>query len=220
MSENVDDYARLYNSLLESQVQPIETHASVFTEIQQGITAGKPKGLISIVILTFNQLNFTKECVKSIQMHTLEPHEVIFVDNGSKDGTVSWLCELVRENPHYGLIENRENLGFAKGCNQGIEAATGKYLLLLNNDVVVTEGWLLGMLECLNRHPGIGIVGPMTNQISGIQKISEVLINLSINWMNLPVPFERKIDTAGLQSGESLDSACFLKRSGSSGSAS
>ncbi|MEN6421044.1 MAG: glycosyltransferase, partial [Smithella sp.] len=51
-------------------------------------------GMTSIVILTFNQLAYTKECVKSLRKHTPEPHEIIFVDNGSTDGTVQWLKRL------------------------------------------------------------------------------------------------------------------------------
>jgi len=132
------------------------------------------KGLTSIVILTFNQLRYTKECVESIRKYTPESHEIIFVDNGSTDGTVKWLKEIVAENPHYTFIENKKNLGFAKGCNQGILASSGEYVLLLNNDVVVTEEWLSGMLECFNSAPDIGIAGPMTNNISGPQKVPNV----------------------------------------------
>jgi GT2 family glycosyltransferase len=96
------------------------------------------------------------------------------VDNGSKDGTISWLRALVNENPKYKLIENKNNLGFARGCNQGLKAASGEYLLLLNNDVVVTKEWLSGLKECLQSSPNVGITGPMTNLISGIQKIEKV----------------------------------------------
>ena len=127
--------------------------------------------LVSIVILTFNQLKYTRECIESIRRHTTETHEIIFVDNGSMDGTVKWLRRLVRENPNYKLIENGRNLGFAKGCNQGITESTGEYILLLNNDVVVTEGWLSGLIECISSAPDTGIIGPMTNNISGPQKV-------------------------------------------------
>ncbi|MCX5835053.1 MAG: glycosyltransferase family 2 protein, partial [Deltaproteobacteria bacterium] len=130
--------------------------------------------LISIVILTFNELDYTKRCVESIRKNTSEPHEIIFVDNGSKDGTAKWLRKFAKVNPNYRLIENRENLGFARGCNQGIEASKGEYILLLNNDVLVTENWLPGMLEHLKSSPEIGIVGPITNNISGIQKAEGV----------------------------------------------
>ena len=129
------------------------------------------ESVVSMVILTFNQIRYTKECVESIRKYTPEAHEIIFVDNGSTDGTVDWLKKLVRENGHCKLIENRTNLGFAKGCNQGIEAASGEYVLLLNNDTVVTKDWLSGMLQTLNSAPDIGIVGPMTNHITGVQKV-------------------------------------------------
>lgn len=134
----------------------------------------RKKGFISIVILTFNQLTYTKECVESIRKHTSEPHEIIFVDNGSTDGTVKWLKKLIKINDNYTLIENTTNLGFSKGCNQGIKESSGEYILLLNNDVVVTKDWLSGMLECLNSAPDVGIVGPMTNSISGPQMVAHV----------------------------------------------
>lgn len=129
--------------------------------------------LTSLVILTCNELEYTKKCVKSLHRHTPEPHEVIFVDNGSTDGTVKWLREQAERNKNYRLIENRKNLGFAKGCNQGIEASQGEFIVLLNNDTVVSEDWLGGMLECLVIAPNAGIVGPMTNNISGIQQVND-----------------------------------------------
>jgi GT2 family glycosyltransferase/Tfp pilus assembly protein PilF len=127
--------------------------------------------LVSIVILTFNELVYTQECVASIRQHTPEPHEIIFVDNGSTDGTLDWLHALVKSVDNYFLIANKDNLGFAKGCNQGIKAASGEFILLLNNDVVVSPRWLAGMLTCLQHEKDIGIVGPMTNNISGPQKV-------------------------------------------------
>ena len=160
------------------EVQKTKTESIKAYQIPEGHSQGEiftttqiEKGMVSIVILTFNQLEFTQKCVQSIQRHTPEKHELIFVDNGSTDGTKKWLRRQIKENHNYRFIENKTNLGFAKGCNQGIAAARGEYLLLLNNDVVVTSNWLSGMRECLNRNPNIGIVGPMTNQISGIQKI-------------------------------------------------
>ena len=131
-------------------------------------------GRTSIVILTINQLDVTKECVASIQKHTPEPHEIVFVDNGSTDGTVEWLRSLAASDSSCHVIENATNLGFARGCNQGILAATGDIILLLNNDVVVTPQWLSGMLECLHSRPDTGVVGPMTNNISGPQKVPNV----------------------------------------------
>lgn len=131
-----------------------------------------PEPLVSIIILTFNQLPYTVECVESIQRHTPEHHELIFVDNGSSDGTVSWLKNLQEQYPsRCSVISNDANRGFAAGCNQGVAAARGDYLLLLNNDVVVTSGWLSGLLNCFRFRPDTGLVGPLTNNISGIQRL-------------------------------------------------
>ncbi|HMK50233.1 MAG TPA: glycosyltransferase, partial [Thermodesulfovibrionales bacterium] len=131
------------------------------------------QGLTSIVILTLNEMKYTQECIESIRKHTNGEYEIVFVDNGSKDGTVKWMREFVKENDNCRLIENKTNLGFAKGCNQGIRASRGEYIMLLNNDVVVTEDWFTGMLECAKADPKSGIIGPMTNNISGIQKVKE-----------------------------------------------
>ncbi len=130
---------------------------------------GNDMPLVSIIILTRNRLDVTKACVASIQRHTPESHEIIFVDNGSTDGTIHWLRELAGNAPDYRLIENGENRGFSAGCNQGMKAGCGTYILLLNNDVVVTPEWLSGLLECFTTN-NVGIVGPMTNNISGPQK--------------------------------------------------
>jgi GT2 family glycosyltransferase len=131
-------------------------------------------GLTSIIILTWNQLEYTKACLESIRAHTDDSYEIIFVDNGSSDGTVNWLVKQTMQDPKCRLIENGSNVGFSKGCNQGIKTASGDCIVLLNNDVVVTEGWLSGMMECLQSAPDIGIVGPMTNYISGPQKVPAV----------------------------------------------
>jgi GT2 family glycosyltransferase/Flp pilus assembly protein TadD len=151
--------------------------AAIFPYTGPGSTprtkAQKQTSLVSIVILTFNQLDKTRDCIESIRKHTPKPHEIIFIDNGSTDGTVAWLKEIRACNDSYSLIENGENRGFAAGCNQGIEAARGEYVLLLNNDVVVTKDWLAGLLECLHASPDAGVVGPMTNNISGIQQLPD-----------------------------------------------
>lgn len=143
-------------------------------EIQQSVLEHSVKPLTSIIVLTWNQLPCTRECLASISAHTSERYELIIVDNGSTDGTVAWLHQQAHQDNRIRVIANDVNLGFAKGCNQGIDAAQGEYILLLNNDVVVTAGWLSGMLECYQRKSQVGIVGPMTNNISGIQRVVDV----------------------------------------------
>jgi|GEM_PF-404064 len=130
--------------------------------------------LVSIVILTFNALEYTRQCIESIQQNTSVEHEIVFVDNASTDGTVEYLGKLVEENASYKLIANEQNRGFAAGNNQGVAAASGKYVLLLNNDVLVSAGWLEGLLDGLTASDQIGVIGPITNHISGRQMLTKV----------------------------------------------
>ncbi|CQR71216.1 N-acetylglucosaminyl-diphospho-decaprenol L-rhamnosyltransferase [Sporomusa ovata DSM 2662] len=123
----------------------------------------------SIVILTFNQLEYTKKCIDSIRQYTKKnEYEIIIVDNNSTDGTNSWL----KEQHDIKTIFNKENVGFPKGCNQGIAVSTGDNILLLNNDVIVTSNWLDNLVQCLYSQNEIGAVGPITNNVSNYQAIS------------------------------------------------
>ena len=120
--------------------------------------------MTSIVILTFNKISYTKKCIESIRKYTGKgSYEIIVVDNASTDGTISWL----KEQSDIITIFNKDNLGFPKGCNQGIEIAQGSEVLLLNNDVIVTPKWLEQMLEALYSSEKIGAVGPVTNYAHG-----------------------------------------------------
>ncbi|HEV3261711.1 MAG TPA: glycosyltransferase, partial [Gemmataceae bacterium] len=124
-------------------------------------------GLTSIVIVTHNELAYTRQCIESIRQYTDEPYELVFVDNGSTDGTPDYLRSL----PDVKVLVNQENRGFPAAVNQGIEAATGKQILLLNNDTLVTTGWLRCLLQALHSDSHIGLAGPCSNQVSGEQEV-------------------------------------------------
>jgi GT2 family glycosyltransferase/tetratricopeptide (TPR) repeat protein len=124
-------------------------------------------GLTSIIVVAWNQWAFTRLCLESIARCTPEPHEVIVVDNGSADETPEGL----RAFPHVRVVRNSENRGFPAAANQGIAAASGEFLLLLNNDVVVTPGWLGRLHRPLAAAPALGLVGPVTNAASGPQQV-------------------------------------------------
>ena len=127
--------------------------------------------LVSIIVLTFNQLEQTQLCLKSIERYTPQPYELILVNNGSTDGTLDYLRKYADDHGNVCIIANKENLGFAAGNNQGLGLANGNYLLLLNNDTVVTEGWLGRMLSVFERYLEVGIVGPVSNYVSGPQQV-------------------------------------------------
>ncbi len=123
--------------------------------------------LTSIVILTHNEWLLTEQCLASIRRHTPEEYELIVVDNGSTNETV----EQLQAQTDVKLICNETNLGFPKGCNQGMEAASGGNVLFLNNDTIVTEHWLTNLLKALYTDDQVGMVGPVSNYSSGHQQI-------------------------------------------------
>ncbi|UNK19767.1 glycosyltransferase [Paenibacillus sp. N3/727] len=121
----------------------------------------------SIIIPTYNQLHYLKECIESILRYTNEPYELIIIDNASVDGTAEYLKSA--QGVRFRI--NEENLGFAGAVNQGLMMAKGTTLMILNNDSVVTTNWLSNLLACLFSNSQSGIVGPVTNYISGDQLI-------------------------------------------------
>ncbi|CAM3138454.1 glycosyltransferase family 2 protein [Paenibacillus lupini] len=122
--------------------------------------------LTSIIIPTYNSLSLLRRTVESIRKHTQEDYELIVIDNGSTDGTLEFL-----KQQHIITISLPLNTGFPTACNWGLRLARGEWLLLLNNDVLVTPEWLTRMHRTYKADPHIGIIGPMTNYASGKQQI-------------------------------------------------
>lgn len=179
--KEVQHLTELYDKKLKGQSDLFSDNA--VKEIPALIhSEDKPK-LTSIIILTNNRLDYTKKCVKSIRKHTPEAYEIIFVDNGSTDGTVKWLQGQVKQNKNCRLIENSDQVLFARACNLGIEASQGEFLLLLDSQVIVSQSWLSGMLKCMNSADDIGLVGPVSNLASGPQIIENVPYDNDLNHM-------------------------------------
>jgi len=124
--------------------------------------AGEP--VASIVVVSFDSLAFTRLCVETVLAETGGPAlELIIVDNGSSDGSRKYLEELAGCDARVTLLANGENAGFPAACNQGLAAARGSLLVLLNSDTIVPPGWLAR----LGAHLGAeaDLVGPVTNRI-------------------------------------------------------
>ncbi len=131
-----------------------------------------PAPRVSVVVLTYNNIEFTKACLRSIESESNWPQlEIIVVDNASSDGTREYLSQWAQAHDHRKVILNERNLGFAAGNNIGLAAATGEYLVLLNNDTYVTPNWVRTLVNHLRRNPRIGIIGPVTNNIGNEAKI-------------------------------------------------
>lgn len=135
------------------------------------LTSADPK--TSVVVVTYNNLDFTRACLASLDEFTNYSHlEVIVVDNASTDGSEKFLSEWVNAAPNRQLILNGDNRGFAAANNQGLAIASGAYLVLLNNDTYVTPGWCRTLLKHLQRDSSIGLIGPVTNNIGNEAKIN------------------------------------------------
>lgn len=156
----------------------------------------------SIIILTYNNLEYSKFCIESIRKYTKkETYKIIVVDNNSTDGTVEWL----KEQNDLKLVLNKENLGFPKGCNQGIEVAENcSDILLLNNDTIVTPNWLKNLTKCLYSSQDIGAVGAVTNSCSNYQvitanynNINEIIDFAKKNNISNPLKWEERLRLVG-----------------------
>lgn len=115
---------------------------------------------LSIIIVNWNTRDLLARCLESVILGTGELGspitEVIVVDNASSDGSAAMVR---RDFPGVQLIENSENVGFARANNLGIVLATGRYVLLLNSDTLLPQGILESLLAFADAHPQAGIVG-------------------------------------------------------------
>ncbi|CAM2010071.1 glycosyltransferase [Acanthopleuribacter pedis] len=134
----------------------------------------------SIIVVTHNNLIQTIRCLTSLQRTIPDTDcEVLVVDNASTDGTRGYLGELSTTDTRFVPVLLEQNTGWCVGANRGLERAGGDYLVLLNNDTVLPEGWLEGLRTCLDeagrnlRGSGpVGLVGPVSNAVGGMQQVA------------------------------------------------
>ena len=111
---------------------------------------------VSIIILTWNGLSYTRQCLTSLK-DTLTPEATVYVvDNGSTDGTLEYLdtIDWIR------VIRNGENLGFVRGNNVAIEQIKDDDIILMNNDIIVNQkDWIRQMQDCAYEDEKNGVVG-------------------------------------------------------------
>ena len=126
--------------------------------------------LLSICLVNWNTRDYLRACLQSIRDTTTDlGPEVIVVDNASADGSVGMVAG---EFPEVTLIANEENLKYARGNNQALEASHGAYKLLLNPDVVLLPGAVAELLAALERHPQAGAVAPRLVHPDGSSQLS------------------------------------------------
>ncbi len=125
--------------------------------------------LVSVVLLAYNHLEYTKLCVESLYRYTTDvPFELITVNNGSSDGTEDFFNSL----PNVKKLSFAENIGVDKAVNRGFALAEGRYTLNLSNDIVVTPRWLKNLVACAESDASIGMVVPVCGFSSNYQQVN------------------------------------------------
>jgi GT2 family glycosyltransferase len=157
-------------------LSPVSRHPLVLAPATIDAVAGRPlpsfgarapgtRPDVSIVVVSHNHLVVTRLCLESVLANSGgDRYELVAVDNGSSDGTAEYLDRLAAQNAPLRVAANAANRGFPAACNQGLAAARGRRLVLLNNDTIVTSGWLARLVAYLD-DPRIGLVGPVTNRV-------------------------------------------------------
>jgi len=174
LPSNIEINKMVLKNLPPHELNELRT-VQVLIRAKPCIPLAKPEGLVSIVIPACNQLELTRLCLESIDLYTIEDHEIIVVDNSSSEETLKYLAARKKVR----LIRNSRNLGFAAACNQGLAAARGKYICLLNNDTIVTRGWLTHLVHHLEKNPAALAIGPVSNHAPDHQMVQVALQDLS-----------------------------------------
>ncbi|WP_141500361.1 glycosyltransferase family 2 protein [Paenibacillus luteus] len=161
----------------------------------------------SIIIPSYNQLEAVKTSIENIMDHTDLPYEIIVIDNGSSDGLEHYLKQLDGQ-VRYRILS--ESIGFVGAANRGFMMAKGTTILLLNSCIHPTENWLDNLLQCLNSELSIGLVGPVSNHLSGSQRLElqyEDLVD-----MHEFARVNNQSDSSKWHEAEHLSYSCLLMR--------
>lgn len=122
----------------------------------------------SIVIPTYELADYLNMCLTSIRLHSDSSLvEVIVVDNGSKKEDIRTVAD--KHNCIY--VRNEYNKGYSGGCNDGVSVASGEYIIICNNDVVLPPMFEENLFKCYSRDPNYGVMGVLSNYVDGPQHV-------------------------------------------------
>jgi len=124
-------------------------------EQKPGLTNLRPK--ISIIVLNYNNKEWSKKCLNSLLNTRHLNYEIIFVDNGSTDGSLDFIRKEFSQTSLIKFVSLPKNLQYAGGNNEGLKYAVGDYIVFLNNDTIVKPDWLSELEKCMEKDETIGI---------------------------------------------------------------
>ncbi len=134
-----------------------------------------------LVLLTWNRADLLRPCVERLFQHTPAGVRLIVVDNASTEPEAVQYLKGLRGNGKMDIevIRRPANDGFSDGMNEGLRRAEADWVCLLNNDILVTQGWLTEMIDVAKEHPGLGLINPMSNEFGLIPKPRETIDDLA-----------------------------------------
>lgn len=135
---------------------------------------------VSVIILNWNGRKHLKECLDALRDQTCRDFETVLLDNGSSDGSVSYLQESF---PWVRLVALPENLGFAEGNNRALEESSGEFIVTLNNDTKVEPGFLAALVAAAEADPSIGMVAAKMLNFFEKGRIDSVGVRITANGM-------------------------------------
>ena len=138
-----------------------------YAEIREQRIAAQRQRRIDVVICVHNALEAVKQCLESVhRARRSDRQRLIIIDDGSSETTARYLAEFDSSASWVELHRSENARGYAMAANQGLEAATGELVILLNSDTIVTDGWAEKLADAVFSTRGAGIVGPMSNAAS------------------------------------------------------
>ena len=162
---------------------------------------------ISVIILNYNGINYLENCLRSVLVQSFTDFEIIFVDNGSIDGSLNYVKSKFSDQ-RLKLFPTEENLGFTGGNNFGLKYANGEYIVLLNNDTEVDKDWLKYLLEAINSRANIGAVQSLV-KTEGIPE-KYYLKNGTLNLLGHNIMEVFEIDENGIGEIFQLNGCSFI----------
>lgn len=147
----------------------------------------KPLGSVDIVIPIYGGLHIAKPCIETVLKRTSYPYRLIIVDDCSPDAkTRQWLKVFQKDHPEHKVIFQAVNKGFAPAVNRGIREGDGKYICILNSDVLVTPKWLTKMVLALEADARHAVVNPATNNTA----LTEIPMQPGMSYLDMNQGFE------------------------------
>lgn len=163
---------------------------------------------VSVIIPIYNALNEVKELFESLtENFNFSLGELIIINDFSKEETTNYLREFCKNNEHFKLYENEENLGFVKTCNKGMCLAKNEIIILLNSDTIIPKEFCERIIKCFEFNSKIGVASPISSHSS--QYYISLPKNMGIEDMNTLIRKKHKCNYPIIPSPEGF---CFCIR--------